>query len=565
MVFGDVIGQPQVTETLKKQVSSGRLSHAYLFTGTRGTGKTTCAKILSKAVNCLAPKDGEPCNECESCAGINSGSITDVIEIDAASNSGVDNIRTIRDQTAYSPAETKLRVYIIDECHMLSQGAFNALLKTLEEPPPHVLFILATTELHKVPATILSRCQRFSFRRIEAEDIAPRLLEISEKEGIAIDAKAAELISRFADGGLRDAISILDQCAASANGSIDASVVLDLLGLAGTSPVMRVVDAVLSSDCETALSLLGELYAGGVEVAAFLSEMSSAIRDILIYNVTNNINLLSPGFDADATKRLKISKPRMLDMLSVIQDTLAKLQRSQNKKLDTELCLIRLSDESLSQDISGILSRIDRLESGGFAVRTAEQNAPAAPAGVPPEKKNRSAAAEDTPPWDMDEAEAKHTPRNTNGAEAKNPTRDTEAPASSQGVEKKSASPAEKADPGFWQPLLREIRSGISMSHYSHLASQKTPVLEGNRMRILCESDFALKLLNRPEVISVINGKATEYFKRDISVDFTPAGEYRPSSDAGSSQEHSAAKEKEDNFSKLLEIGEKFSDITEKS
>ena len=230
-VFSDVYGQDHVTSTLKNEIKNGRISHAYLFTGSRGTGKTTCAKILAKAVNCEHNIDGEPCNECEVCKGLDNGSIYDVVEIDAASNNGVDNIRELRDDTNYAPTRGKYRVYIIDEVHMLSTGAFNALLKTLEEPPAHVIFILATTEVHKLPATILSRCQRFDFKRIQPETMAKRLNQVAEAEGITLESDAALLIARIADGALRDGLSILDQCAGRGK-TVDTRLVSEVAGLA---------------------------------------------------------------------------------------------------------------------------------------------------------------------------------------------------------------------------------------------------------------------------------------------------------------------------------------------
>ena len=238
--FADVIGQQHITDTLRAQLQSGRLSHAYLFTGTRGTGKTTCAKILARAVNCEHPVNGDPCNECAACRGILDGSVLDVTEIDAASNNGVDNIRDLRDETRYTPAQVRKRVFIIDEVHMLSIGAFNALLKTLEEPPEHVLFILATTELHKVPATILSRCQRFDFRRIGAEDISRRLLDVAAGEGIALTEGAARLIARLADGAMRDALSMLDRAAAA--GAVDEKTVTAALGVMGQDDGIRLAE-----------------------------------------------------------------------------------------------------------------------------------------------------------------------------------------------------------------------------------------------------------------------------------------------------------------------------------
>lgn len=241
--FDDVVGQESVTQVLKSQLISGKLSHAYLFTGSRGTGKTTCSKILAKAVNCLHPVDGNPCNCCTACKSIDDGSCTDVLEIDAASNNGVDNVRGLREDAIYAPAEVKKRVYIIDEVHMLSMSAFNALLKIIEEPPAHLMFILATTELHKVPATILSRCQRFSFRRISPDEIASRIHYVAYEEGIQIDDAASNLLARLADGALRDGLSLLDQCASSSNGPLTAETVYNCLGIAGARKAAELLTA----------------------------------------------------------------------------------------------------------------------------------------------------------------------------------------------------------------------------------------------------------------------------------------------------------------------------------
>ena len=246
-VFSDVVGQSHITSTLKNEVETGKLSHAYLFTGSRGTGKTTCAKILAKAVNCLNPINGNPCCECEICKGIESGAILDVVEIDAASNNGVDNIRDIRDESAFAPASCKYRVYIIDEVHMLSIGAFNALLKTLEEPPAHVKFILATTEVHKIPATILSRCQRFDFKRVDSESMVSRMRFIANEEGFTLDEEAALLIAKIADGGMRDALSVLDQCV-SREKHITTETVCSVAGLTGRQHLFDLADAVKKED-----------------------------------------------------------------------------------------------------------------------------------------------------------------------------------------------------------------------------------------------------------------------------------------------------------------------------
>ena len=297
-VFSDVIGQEHITETLKKQVAEGRTSHAYLFTGTRGTGKTTCAKILAKAVNCEHPVNGDPCCQCPSCLGLESGSFLDVLELDAASNNGVDQVRALRDEAIYAPANVKKRVYIVDEVHMLSTAAFNALLKILEEPPAHLMFILATTELHKVPATILSRCQRYSFKRILPKDIAQRLTYVAGQEHIDLTADGAELLSRLADGALRDGLSLLDQCAA-AGGTVDSRAVLEVLGLAGNLQTAQLMRHILDRNVQAALLLLNELYAGGKDVGAVLGELSTLTRDLLLRKTApeGGAALLSGGFD----------------------------------------------------------------------------------------------------------------------------------------------------------------------------------------------------------------------------------------------------------------------------
>ena len=303
--FSQVVGQDHITGTLQRQVAEGRTAHAYLFTGTRGTGKTTCARILAKAVNCLHPEDGAPCNRCEACRGIDSGSLLDVTELDAASNSRVDDIRELLSESVYTPTVLKKRVYIIDEVHMLSTQAFNALLKTIEEPPEHLMFILATTELHKVPATILSRCQRYSFKRILPKDIAQRLTYVAGQEHIDLTADGAELLSRLADGALRDGLSLLDQCAA-AGGTVDSRAVLEVLGLAGNLQTAQLMRHILDRNVQAALLLLNELYAGGKDVGAVLGELSTLTRDLLLRKTApeGGAALLSGGFDSATLDQL---------------------------------------------------------------------------------------------------------------------------------------------------------------------------------------------------------------------------------------------------------------------
>ena len=408
--FSDVIGQSHITETLQKQVAEGRTSHAYLFTGTRGTGKTTCAKILAKAVNCEAPVNGDPCCRCPACLGIENGNFLDVLELDAASNNGVDQVRALRDEAVYAPANVKKRVYIVDEVHMLSTPAFNALLKILEEPPEHLMFILATTELHKVPATILSRCQRFSFKRIMPRDIAGRLEYVAKQEGIGLTADGAELLSRLADGALRDGLSLLDQCAA-AGGTVDSRSVLDALGLAGNLQTAQLLERVLARDAKAALLLLNQLYVGGKDVGAVLGELSTLVRDLLLRRTApeGGAALLSGGYDDATLDRLgkEASAARLIYLATMLQKAGADLYYSANRRTDAELCLLRLCDESLSGDLTALEARIRRLEDraarGGIAPETAVQKAaPAVQAetAAPKAAPAGPGAPEEAPPWD---------------------------------------------------------------------------------------------------------------------------------------------------------------------
>lgn len=363
--FSDVIGQPHITGTLQRQVAEGHISHAYLFTGTRGTGKTTCAKILAKAVNCEHPVDGNPCNECPSCLGIENGSFLDVLELDAASNNGVDQVRALRDEAIYSPANVKKRVYIVDEVHMLTPQAFNALLKILEEPPDHLMFILATTELQKVPATILSRCQRFSFKRIRPADIAARLCYVASRENISLTPDGADLLSRLADGALRDGLSLLDQCSA-AGGTVDGKAVLEILGLAGNLQTAQLMDCIARRNVQEGLVLLGQLYQSGKDMGAVLGELSTLVRDLLLRRTAPHGGdvLLSGGYDTPTLDKLdeNLSSPRLIYMANTLQKATSELYYSSNRRTDAELCLLRLCDESLCGDVTALSARMDRLE-----------------------------------------------------------------------------------------------------------------------------------------------------------------------------------------------------------
>ena len=343
--FDDVYGQNHITRTLKKEVESGRISHAYLFTGSRGTGKTTCAKILSKAVNCPHTVNGNPCNECEICNGIDDGSITDVIEIDAASNNGVDNIRDIREEVNYAPAVTKYRVYIIDEVHMLSSGAFNALLKTLEEPPAHVIFILATTDVQKLPATILSRCQRFDFKRIPTEDIIARLKFVAEKEGVTINDAAANLIANISDGGMRDALSLMDSCL-SVSDDITEDVVTEVAGIAGTKKLFEFADYIANEDFSKALALVSFLHSESCDIKNICTGLSSHFRNLMIVKTVNNCDDLIICSKEELIKykeqaeKFKLSK--ILSCIEILAKTSDSLKGTANKKIQLESAVVKM-------------------------------------------------------------------------------------------------------------------------------------------------------------------------------------------------------------------------------
>ena len=416
--FDDVVGQEHITETLKRQVAAGRPSHAYLFTGTRGTGKTTCAKILSRAVNCRHPVDGNPCNQCPACLGIENGSVLEVLELDAASNNSVEQVRAMQDEAVYSPASVPKRVYILDEVHMLTPPAFNALLKILEEPPEHLMFILATTELHKVPATVRSRCQQFSFKRIPPEKIAQRLLYVSGQEGIPLTQAGANLLARLAGGGMRDGLSLLDQCAGG-GGQVDEQEILDTLGLAGNLETARLMDLIAGRDAAGALEALARLYENGREAGSVLEELSALARDLLLRRTAPKgcAALLTGGYDGKTMDALgeRLDAPRLLQMLRLLQSVLMELPRSGNRRTDAELCLIRLCDERLDGSAAGLAARVARLEQQlQNAPAPAAPPAPPAPAAPPAPPVPAAPPAPEVPaapevPWEEPAPQEKET------------------------------------------------------------------------------------------------------------------------------------------------------------
>ena len=568
--FADVVGQEHITETLQRQVAEGRLSHAYLFTGTRGTGKTTCAKILARAVNCEHPENGNPCNRCPSCLGIESGRLLDVVELDAASNNGVDSVRALRDEAIYSPAQVKKRVYIVDEVHMLSTPAFNALLKILEEPPEHLMFILATTELHKVPATILSRCQRFAFRRILPQDIVSRLNYIAGQEHIDLKEDGAALLARLSDGALRDALSLLDQCAA-AGGAIDAPAVLDALGLAGNVQTAQLMELILSRDTRGALALLGKLYDGGKDVGAVLGELSTLSRELLISATAGEggESLLSGAYDAATLASLcaQGTSARFIQLCTILQETAAQLQFSVNRRTDAELCILKLCDETLSGDLAALNARIARLEeqiAAGvqFAARNpasapAPATAPAtvsAPQAAPVPKAAPDAPqapTEESPPWDEpplpDDYDAP-PPYGEPVAPAPKASA-PKAPASAPAPQEQAAAEESTGDDDTFYQLMESYKNRLTPDKRAFIGTAQGEVKDG-LLTVYCTTEVQKAMLDQQVVIDVLSDVTSRAVGQEIRVRFLVGP--RPGA------------KKRDRMQDLLRMGSKFDNFTVK-
>ena len=554
--FDDVVGQDHITETLKRQVAAGRLSHAYLFTGTRGTGKTTCAKILSRAVNCEHPVDGNPCNQCPSCLGIENGSILDVLELDAASNNGVDQVRALRDEAVYTPAAVRKRVYIVDEVHMLTPPAFNALLKILEEPPAHLMFILATTEVHKIPATIKSRCQQFSFKRILPGQIAQRLLYVAGQEGIDLTQEGAALLSRLADGGMRDALSLLDQCS-GAGQRVDEQEILDTLGLAGNLETAKLMGLIAARDTAGALETLGRLYSSGKEVSSVLEELSSLARDLLLRKTApqGGAALLTGGYDGNTMRSLgeQLTAQRLLQILRQLQATLPGLARSSSRRTDAELCLMCLCDERLDDSAAGLAARVARLEeqlAQGVPVQAApvQTAPPSAPAPT-------QASREDTPPWE-EEPPLPPEPEETPAWEAPQP--EVQKPASGA---RETPPPAQTgggtASTAFWPEFVAKVLGKVPPSVHPYLnnSAKVTGVWKNNTLTLWVDSSFTRDMLHKPAILTALSQAAEAFFAAPGATVAITVG--RPPEDSAASGDG----KKQDALDALLAFGAQYDNI----
>ena len=534
--FSDVVGQKGVTDTLRAQIETGKLSHAYLFTGTRGTGKTSCAKILAKAVNCLDPQDGNPCNCCAACRAIDDGSCMDVLEIDAASNNGVDSVRVLRDDAIYTPSEVRRRVYIIDEVHMLSIAAFNALLKIIEEPPEHLIFILATTELNKVPATILSRCQRFSFRRLRPEDIAGRLNFIAYQEGIQIAPAALRLLSRLADGAMRDGVSLLDQCASACQGELTEELVCQTLGLAGVKRTGELLMAAGKQDTAQALSIFEALYAEGKDLGALFDELSALCRDLLVLKAApkSGVSMLSGIADESQAAELeKLFTPaELLRDLTLVQAAKGAVGKNADARVAAELCLMQLCEPSLKLDAQSLGARVSKLEerlaTGNFT--PAKQQAKAESA--------ENEEDDDRPPFpdDADDPLAGFAPP-MDAREAEKPQ------------EKPASNGAQEELDRRWPELAASLREGLGVRERGFFApgGPVRPRLKGDTLILTAPSQFVLDIIKGPNVQKIAAEKANAFFGHPMQVQFALAGQLDASG--------------KDPMDALLALGEEHSDI----
>lgn len=533
--FDEVIGQEHITETLKSQVRSGRLSHAYLFIGTRGTGKTTCARILAKAVNCENPVDGNPCGQCPACRGIADGSVLDVVELDAASNNGVDNVRALREEAVFSPAAVKKRVYIIDEVHMLSSSAFNALLKILEEPPEHLMFILATTELQKVPATILSRCQRHSFHRIPATRIAEYLGHVARQEGFALTPDAAELIARLAEGGVRDALSLLDQCSAYEEIGVDE--VYLAMGLTGNRRIVEMLEHILDHDSSAALSEFAALWMDGKDPATFLKELGGLLRDVLIERVApqNGTSLITGGYDPAALERFSaaMTKEELIGAMETVQRYTAQLRDAKSPRTVAELCIISLCDDTLGDSVAELRARVSRLEAKlegtDLSQVSRSINKKSAPAPERPAFPQKDEP--DMPPPPEDEyappaPEERFAPPVSVG-EFKFPVSKPVQAAVVEDIvpaQKETSSPPEeqtaaKRD-GFWSAVCEKAAPRLTPDMRAMLNDEAKirAELDGDVLKVGCAPGFVYKRFNRQDVIQKLTEAARATAGRDVRV-----------------------------------------------
>ena len=521
MRFSDVVGQKQVSDTLKTAVATNRIAHAYLFCGTRGTGKTSTAKIFSRAVNCENPIDGEPCNECPTCRGILNGSIPDVYEMDAASNRGVDNIREVCDEVLYIPIGCKKKIYIIDEVHMLTEEAFNALLKTIEEPPPHAIFILATTEPHRIPQTVLSRCQRFDFRRIGVDDITSRLTQITDAEGIDITPDGVELVAELGDGSMRDAISLLDRCSAFGSEKLTAARVADIVGMVNSDRIFEIAENISQNNTAAALTEATELLRAGVDAQNLIESMSDHYRALLLCKATDKPSALLEKTESAAARYAEQAKEypteRILFSIKTLGEYLAQAKWLANPKIAVETAVVRLCAPVYSTDVDALLARIEKLETavanlsqGNVPINTERKAAANVPRPEPENRVDSTPSVQNTenggavlPPWDTDAKTVK--------ADAPEPTN------AAQPIQAQAAQPQAKPDTSAananvteWNDWVEALNAVKEESKLLYAFLYKADVrLNGSTVEIDVEGEVAYNKIATPKGIEYLSNLFT--------------------------------------------------------
>ena len=491
LTFSEIVGQDHITKTLKNQIISGRIGHAYLFNGGRGTGKTSAAKIFARAINCLNPKDGEPCNECEICRAMLEGSLTDVVEMDAASNNSVEDIRAIRDEVNFLPTLAKNRVYIIDEVHMLSTGAFNALLKTLEEPPSHVKFILATTEPQKLPATILSRCQRFDFKRLSEDDIVKRLDVVCKQSGIDITEEALQVIAVLAEGAARDALSILERCSQEQEGTIDAIQVKKLVGIPELQFVRGIIEAIIKEEPEEALETLEEVLSDGKDLTNLLWEMMKYVKDLLVYKTSQNLKLYNKEEIAQIAGMAKtISKEKLIELIYGLSEIENNIKWSSQKEIMLQTGIIKLSTNVNYDGMDELKKKVQKLEetikSGNIAIKAE------APSGIAKEVTVAKQTA------------TKPAPK---------------------------ANIANLTSEEYWPKVIDSLKSSGKMILYSNLVNTKAKQKDDLTIEVIFPNGmtkFGKDLLQRPENMQEIVRLVSMECGKEMRIKYIDASEYVP-------------------------------------
>ena len=480
ITFSEIVGQEHITRTLRNQIIAGRVGHAYLFNGGRGTGKTSAAKILARAINCLNPKDGEPCNECEICKGAINGSLTDIVEMDAASNNSVEDIRSIREEVNFLPTKAKYRVYIIDEVHMLSTGAFNALLKTLEEPPEHVKFILATTEPQKLPATILSRCQRFDFKKISNENIIKRLNIVCEKSNIEITKEALNIIAVLSEGAMRDALSILERCIQDGENKIDEDKIKDLVGIPKITYIHQLTESILEYDVDKALANIDEVLEDGKDINNLLWELIKYVKDILVYKASNKLELYSEE-ELNKIRIIseKVSKEKLVDIIYQLSNLENDIKWSTQKTIMFQAGIIKLCSKQ-AETSSNLEERLDKIE-----------------------KYLRTSKVTSNMTMPVQQVQS-NEPRMTFGVSSKNSTefKNTNIPKSNK--EKKFSNKSEE----YWPQIVNDLKQSGKIVLYTNLMNTKAK--EINDMTVGIEfpngmTSFGKTVLEKPENIREIS------------------------------------------------------------